>query len=474
MSTADDDLRRKQINTAQATLKWMLEVAYKDSDFDDPKGPRVQREPLKVISEISDTFNAALELIQENEPARVIDRTRVLKLLEEARHNLESGVPINGQTDDLIAAIRSLEPIQSKQTWQKKLRATVVNARSLEPLVDLPIDYIVNPLIVRGALTQVQGSPKGGKSAFSLYLSLCMTANQWPSPQYINSPLEKIRVLYIAWEDPEIMMAKRLALYAAGLGLQPKEFPENLLFMFAPDIFVDKEDHTQALMEAIAELKVDVVVIDTLSQVHLCDENEASEMKIPMANLRRIAKDTNIGIVYIHHTVKSGKDRSAQERGRGSGAIAAAWHICVDWGQRDKGSNINPVEVQSKYESEFKEWAVDYQKIKDDDKRLIGIKWVVDGLSEDTETNQTQKKGTTDIKLERILQTLGIMPTEGSEGWYTAREIADTSGLGLESKSIKRHLTELCTEGLILFKEGNGNPKKGPLAPNMYRLKPSK
>jgi hypothetical protein len=285
--------------------------------------------------------------------------------------------------------------------------------------------------------------------------------------------MESIRVLYIAWEDPEIMMAKRLALYAAGLGLQPKEFPENLLFIFAPDIFVDKDDHTAALMEAIRELKVDVVIIDTLSQVHLCDENEASEMKIPMANLRRIAKETNIGIVYIHHTVKSGKDRSAQERGRGSGAIAAAWHICVDWGQRDKGSNVNPVEVQSKYESEFKEWAVDYQKLKDQDRNLIGIKWVIDGVNEEygNPDEKPQKKGSTEVKLERIVESMKSMVSDDAGGWLTAREIAEGCNLGLDSKSIKRHLTDLCVNGIIQFKEGNGSPKKGPLIPNLYKVK---
>ena len=188
-----------------------------------------------------------------------------------------------------------LDLMEEAIDWRKKFKVQPVNAVDLIPLIDAPIPYIVNPIIVRGSLTQIQGVPKGGKSAFSIYLSMCATECLWPYPQYMRAE-GKLSVVYIAWEDPKIMMAKRLSLYAAGLGLDRMALPRNLTFLFGPDIFIEKADHLEALKAVVDEIKPDIMFIDTLSHIHLCDENASSEMKIPMKNLGRFATDSNIGV----------------------------------------------------------------------------------------------------------------------------------------------------------------------------------
>lgn len=341
--------------------------------------------------------------------------------------------------------------------WEGKFKTQRVKASELLPFIDLEIPYIVKPLIVRGSLTQIQGVPKGGKSAFSLYLSLCCSTGLWPFPQHLTSHVGPVNVLYIAWEDPKIMMAKRLSLYGLGLGFEKTFLPENMTFLFGPEIFVEKEDYAKSLIDAIRDLKADVVFIDTLSQVHLCDENEASEMKIPMAGLRRVAEETQAGIVYIHHTVKGGADRSAQDRGRGSGAIAAAWHVLVDWGTREENSNVNPVIVQSKYEHEWKNWAISYIPEKDEFENVTAVKWVIDSPEK-----KIEGKGSGDKKRLRFLQVFQQLMV--SKEWVLASEVAAVCNLGLDERSVRRHLQKMCENGDLKAKFF------GPGAPIQYTL----
>lgn len=347
--------------------------------------------------------------------------------------------------------------------WKASMRVEPVRARDLLHLVDAPIPYILKPIIVEGSLTQIQGIPKGGKSAFSLLLSLCLSTGTWPQPQYLNGGSDPVEVLYLAWEDPEIMMAKRLSLYAVGLGFERTFTSEHLTFLFAPDLFVERGDHEAALRAAIEELKPKVIFIDTLSHVHACDENSSSEMKIPMKALARVAKEANVGIVYLHHTGKGSGEKIAQDKSRGSGAIAAAWHVLIDWGIREKGSNINPVEVQSKYEHNWKNWQIAYELVKDEFGVESAVKW-----NFDDEAGDASRAGKVDGKRARIIDTLKRLKPTFPDGWMTAQDLVEPCGLGVDSKTIKRYLQPLCEEGLVQFREAS-NSKDGK-TPNTYRI----
>jgi hypothetical protein len=394
-----------------------------------------------------------------------------LKLIQERWSETDIGIPGHRPSDLLEyfkgtiqcaeLLLKNIDPSEAKD-WRAAFRTEPVTAKSLTSLIDEPIPYIIKPLVVRGSLTQIQGMAKGGKSSFSLYLALCAAKNVWPNPQYLvaEAPLN---VLYIAWEDPKIMMAKRLSLYARGLGLDKYDLPDNITFLFGPDIFIENDASVAMLKAAVDELKPDFVVIDTLSHIHLMDENASSEIKVPMKNLDRFAKEQNIGIIYLHHTAKGSSEKATQDKGRGSTAIAAAWHVLVDWGNREKGSNVNQVVIQSKFESKWRDLAITYDAIEEDGD-VVAIKWQIDSLEpEVAEAGSTVKKLAT-------ITTLMKKP-EHKDHWWTAQEVAEGSNLGLDAKSIKRHLTTLCEGGFLDFKPGSPI-KGGGMSPNFYRFKP--
>jgi hypothetical protein len=373
------------------------------------------------------------------------------------------------------ASVKDLNRLLGKLDWREILNAQPVPATDLASLVGKPVPYIIKPIAVRGALTQVQGIPKGGKSAFTVFVSLCAAAGEWPQ-QEIMGPVNpgQLKVLYLAWEDPDLMMAQRLSLYGQGLGFTKSFLPPNLTFLFAPEIFVERGDHAEALRQAITEIKPDIVVFDTLSHVHLCDENAASEMKIPMRALDRIARETQTSVIYLHHTRK-GADGHATEKGRGSQSIAAAWHVLVDWGLREEGSNVNPVKILSKYEHKTQNWDVRYVPVYSgepvphgQEPEVIQVKWEIERHGGGAAAAaKPQKVSRADVKRTRIIGTVRELCLASLDGCTTAKDVASACGLGLDSRSIKRHLTDLCTDGALEFQEGL--PTKGGRSPDTYR-----
>lgn len=419
------------------------------------------QDPGTLLGKIADEVPSFDVVRWTNELVKTRGRIKGLGLADEIKTKILRGEQIDDHVENLVLTAASSEEQKPKPPgWRESMGCEVVNATALAGLVDEPIPYIIWPLVVRGSMTQVQGLPKGGKSAFDVYLGLCASTGTWPYPQHLRADAP-LNVMYIAWEDPKIMMAKRLSLYGQGLGFAKEFMPENLNFIFGPNLFVDTLTGASNLKAAITELQPDLVVIDTLSHIHTAEENSSSEMKIPMMALDRIAKETNIGLIYLHHTNKgSGEGRAVQNKGRGSGAIAAAWHVLVDWGEREEGSNVNPIKVMSKFEHHDYNWAITYNPTKNEFGHVEKVEWVIE--SREPEQRQEKKQGSTALKLDRLIKTSQRLLQMG-EGWFTVNQMVTECGLGLDEQSIKRHLQKLCEGGYLQYRPGK------PPAPHHYR-----
>lgn len=378
--------------------------------------------------------------------ARIVRRKAVERhigrLQDEIGKKIAKGEAVNGEWEQLVEAGKQLESAEGKaRSWKDSMRVGPVPASDLVDLVDQPIPYLIWPVVVAGSLTIIQGAPKGGKSSFALFLALCATKNIWPTPDRLAAD-RPLRVLYLAWEDPKIMMAKRLALYLTGLGLSKKELPPELVFLFAPSVFVNQEQGTANLIAAIQETKADIVVIDTLSHIHGADdENDSVAMTVPMKNLARIAQETQAAILFAHHTGKGSKDKDTHEKARGSVAIAAAWHICIDWGRREEGSDLNPVKVISKYEHEELKWEIAYNKTRDDStNEVTAVNWDI----------RAPEARATKGSLSKRDQLVDVVRAFAGQGrpWVTTLEVAEACDLGLDERSIRRHLASLCPDKL--------------------------
>lgn len=198
------------------------------------------------------------------------------------------------------------------------------------------IDYILEPVLSKGCILQIQGNPKGGKSSFALHLALSCALGRWTSDRFnfVGGPR---RTLYLSYEDSARRLKRRARLYLAGMGVTDSFPPSLLLFPRPPDLDLGTDEGRAKLDKIIRQNKVEVLIIDTLSWVAAGDENTKKDMQPVLATIRFICEEYGTAIILIHHTRKTsqgGDVASVSERGRGSSAIAAAADSILDFGSR--------------------------------------------------------------------------------------------------------------------------------------------
>ena len=162
-----------------------------------------------------------------------------------------------------------------------------------------PIKYVVPEIFVEG-LTLFAGKPKTGKSWLLLHAALAVA-----SGGFTLGELHCIEgdVLYCALEDS----LRRIKARMVKLGLQP---PKRLTFCYEmPRLSAGGLD---AIREWIAsQPNPRLVVIDTLAMVRSPKKQDESTYDSDYAavlELRKLANETGVAIVVVHHLRKADSD----------------------------------------------------------------------------------------------------------------------------------------------------------------------
>ena len=198
------------------------------------------------------------------------------------------------------------------------------------------IEYILDPLLSKGCILQLQGNPKAGKSSFALAIALSCSIGRWTSDRFnfVGGPR---RTLYISYEDSARRLKRRSRSYLDAMEYRGG-FPEHLLlFQRAPELDLATPEGRAKIARIVRQNKIEVLFIDTLSWVASGDENTKKDMQPVLATLRYIAEEYGTAVCILHHTRKTsqgGDVASVSERGRGSSAIAAAADSILDFGSR--------------------------------------------------------------------------------------------------------------------------------------------
>jgi len=167
-----------------------------------------------------------------------------------------------------------------------------------EERIPLPIGEFARVLgggVVPGSIVLVGGDPGIGKSTLLLQMSLEMAA---PSKKQ-RTPL---KVLYVSGEESERQIKMRaLRLERLEDGAEPV-FPE--------DLFLLTETNLDVILEHIAALKPDLLIIDSIQTVYLPDLNSSagsvSQVRECANRLRELAKSSGMAVFLIGHVTKEG------------------------------------------------------------------------------------------------------------------------------------------------------------------------
>jgi len=332
-----------------------------------------------------------------------------------------------GGTPDAFRAL-----IEAPPDFTKLTGAPIVRASEFLPEVEETVDYVMEPVLIAGGLTQLHGEPKSGKSCFALELAI-LSATHMNARGDLIQARDTGPVLYLAFEDGPRRLKRRILDYMGGLGMG-EAFPTDLYLWVKPEIDVGTPQGMATLMDAIESVRARVVVLDTLSYVHRADENDASEMKIVMANLTRVARETSCAVLYVHHSAK-GEGRSAIYKGRGSSAIVAAADVVLDWGR--PANNVTRCEMVSK-DDEGRTWDVHYQSTDE------GVSWDVREADDGSGRPAT-------VPESKVIETVLALFPQNQTG-VSARMVAEATGMN--KRGVNRALDRLVDRKVLRFLEG--------------------
>lgn len=212
--------------------------------------------------------------------------------------------------------------------------------RDLAETTSKRIDWIAEPLLVRGSLTEVVGKIKiAGKTTFAL--ALCR-AGLDGSP-FLGYPTVKGAVVYLTEQTDASF---RFAAEKAGvLGR------EDFVFLSWHDRAATWKATVEAAVAKAREIGAALVVVDTLSRwAGIKEENDAGPAMEAYAPLKDAAGKYEIAFLCLRHARKGGGDIG--EAGRGSSAFAGDADILADLRRLEKkqaSPNMRALEILGRF-----------------------------------------------------------------------------------------------------------------------------
>lgn len=187
-----------------------------------------------------------------------------------------------------------------------------------------PLDFIWSGFL-SGTVGALVAPGATGKSYWALEAAMCI-ASSVPGGDVLQlNPSKTGRVIYLAGEDPEPVLLRRI--HAIGKHLSPAAraaIAKNLVLesIMGKGLNIMDERHMQKIQDFCHGARL--IVLDTLSRVHHLDENSNGEMAQLVSRLEQIAYLTGASVLYLHHVNKnSARDGQTgqQQAARGASAL---------------------------------------------------------------------------------------------------------------------------------------------------------
>ena len=169
-----------------------------------------------------------------------------------------------------------------------------------------PQDFVL-PGFLSGSVGALVAPGSTGKSIFALQLA-CAVASESPSANTTGLRIDRHgSVLYINLEDPPTEVQRRLHALGQRFDLDTRESVADSLRMVPrmglPTDVMNTKFFERELLPAAEGCRL--VIIDTLSRAHGCDENDNGAMARVVARLEQVVRKTGAAVLFLHHTSKA-------------------------------------------------------------------------------------------------------------------------------------------------------------------------
>jgi hypothetical protein len=206
----------------------------------------------------------------------------------------------------------------------------------------------------RGTVGILSGEGGMGKSMLAISLALQAVTGLNLSGYPIHSSKRNGKVVYFTCEESASIIASRMVAYTKHAGQQAfqdgrADFLKNLIDnrLKLIDLSYGGSNIFDGVFESYLDTldgDIDLIVIDTFSDIHELDENSAKDMNRVMRRLNHLAKQFNACVLILHHTNKPAaftgqNNRSArmQSSVRGSSVIVNKSKFFIRLSDVEKG-----------------------------------------------------------------------------------------------------------------------------------------
>lgn len=198
-----------------------------------------------------------------------------------------------------------------------------------------PTPWRVTGIVTRGGLALLAAEPKSCKTWFGTEMAVAVATGTKVCGEFFA---ERGTVAYFYAEDLDIQIRNRVRALAVGRGLDPATI--RGLHVCPRGEFIDvtrNEDLAHVIASCRMIGKVDMVVLDPLSDIHSGEEDKRDSMREVMRRLRLIGELLDCTVVVAHHKGKASKDSASRRPGqtmRGSGVIHGSTDSGIYFGIR--------------------------------------------------------------------------------------------------------------------------------------------
>jgi KaiC/GvpD/RAD55 family RecA-like ATPase len=186
--------------------------------------------------------------------------------------------------------------------------------------------WLFEDFLLSHSITLVSGEPFAGKTMFLAAMALSLDSGE----PLFNSfqPASSQRVLFIGQDSPTWDYLGQFAKLGRAMDLNTTR-GSMMLLNKGYDLL--DPDTLQLLEETINLFNINVLMLDTLLELHTLDENSNIEMKRVMGLLKFLRDKYFLSIFATTHTAKATEGKSANYRARGASVISGSvdQHIIV-------------------------------------------------------------------------------------------------------------------------------------------------
>ena len=208
----------------------------------------------------------------------------------------------------------------AEDPWNDELLAELARlprggaaARGLSIEAEIPAelpepDWLVKGLIARGDLVVLAGEPAAGKSLLSASLALQLAAGHRRLLGFWDGPEQPRRVFLVDEEQHPAKALKRLLRLADGYRIDVRRIAGDTFWWSRPrqGFSFRNRDWIGRLHESLADIRPDLVIIDSLRAVRVGSEIDAAATRQFFHNhIYPLISTFGCAVLFLHHTRKT-------------------------------------------------------------------------------------------------------------------------------------------------------------------------